>query len=88
MSARPFEQIGRRSPFLDQQDLFAAVGLEAASQLHVQEAGLRSKLCDLGAQQFIEGPHVALLHMGGEDAQDHAERVTQSTSLPAGSAWC
>ena len=71
MSARSFEEIGRRPPFLDEEDLLAAIVFEAASELRVEEARLRSKLFELGTQQVVLRRYVPLLDVGGEDAHDH-----------------
>jgi hypothetical protein len=74
-AAGPGEQVGRRSPFLDQHDLLALVLVEAAGELHVDKTGLNAQLGELGSQEIIEWPDVLSRDASSQDADDHAASI-------------
>jgi hypothetical protein len=74
-AAGPREQVGRRPPFLDQEDLLALVLVETAGELGVDETGLVSQLGKLGSEQVIELPHVLARDAGSQDAEDHVGSI-------------
>jgi len=74
-AAGPREQVGWRSPLLDQDDLLALVLVETAGELHVDKTGLLAQLRELGSQKIIERPDVLSRDAGSQDADDHAASI-------------